>query len=98
MNEPPPRSLQPLDYGTRQKPGIPRGLRWLTIVLTGIFGFLIIMYFKPHLGESRVTPSQARCRSNLFDIASALRQYCGNHNGEYPDSFQSLMLAGQVPA
>jgi len=88
-----PNASQPLDYASpaNQRNGRPRRFLWPSLAFA-IFG-LICLYLRltwPH--GPRPVYSRSISQGNLRQIGQAILLYTNDHQGEYPDSFQTTLL------
>jgi prepilin-type processing-associated H-X9-DG protein len=86
---------QPLDYASpvNQRKGRPRRFLWPSLAFA-IFGLICLFLFLtwPHFEGPRPVGHRAMSASNLRQIGQAILLYTNNHQGEYPDSFQTILL------
>jgi len=84
-DEPPP-----LDYAN---PGLRRRRRWWVwlIVLIPIVLLVISFLLPSQQGMGRGAP-KVKCASNLRQIGQAILLYANDNQGQYPDSFGTLLL------
>ncbi len=88
---------QPLDYET-PRPG--RGhealYRAIAIAITILFVLLLFTIDWGSSNKSVITANRVRSASNLRQIGQAILLYCNDHNGQYPDSFGTILLNEDV--
>jgi len=73
------------------------GPNWL--LRTGVTAVIIvggIAVLLPSLCQPRETANRAKCASNLHQIGLAISLYAGEHGGQYPDSFATIMTSEQL--
>jgi hypothetical protein len=61
------------------------------IIVLGVFGFFFV-YFNVSSAPGRSYPLQDKCASNLQQIGREIRNYCNENDGQFPDSFSTLLL------
>jgi prepilin-type processing-associated H-X9-DG protein len=78
-----------------------RRIRTTTIVLlcvTGIAVTLLVLGLLPATNRVRTTQRlQMPCAFHLKNIGLACLIYANEHNGKYPDTFEEIMLAADMP-
>jgi hypothetical protein len=95
MEDSPP----PLDYATPEKPDHSPVARSILISI-GIIGvaFLVLSLVLPSFNRPYVNSNRDHCLSNLHQIGLGILLYCNDNNGQYPDSFQTILLNEQLTA
>jgi prepilin-type processing-associated H-X9-DG protein len=67
-------------------------LRWLWRIMGAlILMFLLASVLLPSLCRSAETANLVKCSINLKQIGMAIDQYARDHNGQYPDSFATVL-------
>ena len=103
--QPPPAPLPvtPLGYSPPQaRPG--GGWKVLSIVLACLLGLGLIAcvciasFMMPSLNRARDAAQKVKCASNLRQIGQGIQLYANEHRGEFPDTFERLLLNGDVDA
>jgi prepilin-type processing-associated H-X9-DG protein len=93
MSEPNPPPLLPLDYATPPTPA-PRHrvIFWIvaTLAAVGVVA-LAISCLLPTLVIDRDVSSRVKSAANLRSIGQAILMYCNDNNGDYPDSFATVL-------
>src|SRR5580658_2349479 len=91
MAEPDKNDPPTLDYS-----GTPRQRRWWPLLLFLGLLFLVIALSAALLLPSDNPPhpvsNRLKSASNLREIGQAIWLYTQDHNGEYPDSFETILL------
>jgi prepilin-type processing-associated H-X9-DG protein len=87
---------QPLDYANPLHRAKKRRPRWLLIIfLSLIVVGLFWITFIPSLSSHDSVP-RVRSASNLRQIGQAILLYTNDHQGQYPDSFATILLNEDV--
>jgi hypothetical protein len=100
----PPPPPQPRPQGDSLKmpdrgEGLTAGRMALLVgVVVTVVGFLLYLALAPSVHRSREAGRRATCASNLMQLGVALQLYANSNNGRYPDSLQTVVLSGAVPA
>ena len=89
---PPP--LIPLDYQTPTPAPRNRLIYWIVCSI-GV-GFLAVALVAPTMNKPRVSSNRVKSASNLRSIGQCIRLYCNDNNGDYPDSFATILLNEDV--
>ena len=91
------RPLLPLDYET--PPDRPRRaslLFWLLVCASPLLALAIFSPFFVSIGEPRETANRVKSAANLRSIGQAILMYSDDNKGQYPDSFETLLLNEDV--
>src|ERR1700679_972401 len=79
----------------------PRGQRVFKLILwsgAALVGFGLIAYaLGPQLG-SQPTSNKVKCANNLKQIGIAIQLYAQDHNGQFPDSFGTILMNEPIEA
>jgi len=92
------RSPQPLDYarpGGRRAQNSIGGPLLLSFMFILLFGALVAILLA-NLRSDRTTSPRVRSASNLRQIGQAILLYSNDYNGQYPDSFGTILLNEDV--
>jgi prepilin-type processing-associated H-X9-DG protein len=90
MAESDDRGVLPLDYARPQRNS--PGRRVVLLLLGLVFLALFVAILIPSTGRPRETAQRVKCASNLRQIGQAILLYCNDHQGQYPDSFATILL------
>ena len=100
---PPGAPMTPLGYSPpAQRPA--NTWKILTIVLACLLGVgviacgCMISIMFPSLNRAREMAGRVKCASNLRQIGQAVQMYANVHGGQYPDTIEQLMVAGDLDA
>jgi prepilin-type processing-associated H-X9-DG protein len=83
---------QPLDYATPSNKPSQQTSRFAIILVLIFLLFLLVSILLSSLDRSRMNALANRQGSNLRQIGQAILLYSVDDGGEYPDSFQTLLL------
>lgn len=66
----------------------------------GLIGavFLVLSLILPAINPPHKNFGRGKCASNLHQIGLGIFLYCNDNNGQYPDSFQTILLNEQIEA
>jgi prepilin-type processing-associated H-X9-DG protein len=93
MPDEPPPSPARLEYAT------PAPKRRTPFYLALAFAAVAIFAMVSNLtstGRPRAVANRVKCASNLRQIGQAILIYSNDHNGQYPDDFQTLLLTTDI--
>lgn len=99
---PAPLPVTPLGYSP--PPARSSGWKVVSIVLACVLGLGLIAcvcmasILIPSLGRAREAAHRVKCASNLRQIGQGIQLYANEHRGEFPDTFERLLLNGDVDA
>jgi prepilin-type processing-associated H-X9-DG protein len=89
--------LLPLDYET--PPDRPRRaslLFWLLVCASPLLALAILSPFFTSIGKSPAAAYRVKSMANLRAIGQAISMYSDDHQGQYPDSFETILLNEDV--
>lgn len=87
-------TIPPLDYGRRTARHLIRVPPWAAWPAILCVVVALLYAATPSTNGSRERARQRACASNLRQIGWALRAYCRDHGGDYPDSLATLVRTG----
>jgi type II secretory pathway pseudopilin PulG len=70
----------------------------LIAVVVVMVGFLLYLAISPSVHRAREAARRSTCASNLMQLGLALQRYTSNNGGRFPDSLDTLILDGSLPA
>ena len=76
----------------------PRGLALAAIFISGLELALILggTMLLPTMGRRVSRQTESKCASNLRQIGMALQIYANEHNGQFPPSFDEVLMYGDI--
>jgi hypothetical protein len=88
---------QPLDYESpRPRRGHEALYRTIAIAFIIFFALFLLTIDWGSGNKARLTANRVRSASNLRQIGQAILLYCNDHDGQYPDSFGTILLNEEV--